>query len=86
VLAVLVMAGFAFVVALCSQTDAFIAASLISFSYTARLVFLVVGPAMDVKLAVLEAGAFGRRFAAAFVPLVLVLATCSAVLTAWWLL
>jgi uncharacterized membrane protein YraQ (UPF0718 family) len=86
VVAVLALAGFAFIVALCSQTDAFIAASLVSFSYTARLVFLVVGPAMDVKLALLEAGTFGRRFAALFVPLVLVVAVLSAVTVGWVLL
>jgi uncharacterized membrane protein YraQ (UPF0718 family) len=86
VLAVLVLGSFAFVVALCSQTDAFIAASFVSFSYTARLVFLVVGPAMDVKLAMLEAGAFGRQFAYRFVPLVLAVATSCAALVAWWLL
>lgn len=80
VLGVLVLAGLAFVVALCSQTDAFIAASLTSFSLTARLAFLVVGPAMDVKLATLEAGVFGRRFVLRFVPLVLVVAVASACL------
>lgn len=74
VLSVLVLAAGAFVVALCSQTDAFVAASLTAFSPTARLAFLVVGPAMDVKLATLEAGVFGRRFAVRFVPLVLVVA------------
>jgi uncharacterized membrane protein YraQ (UPF0718 family) len=83
---VLCLGSFAFVVALCSQTDAFIAASFVSFSYTARLVFLVVGPAMDVKLAMLEAGAFGRQFAYRFVPLVLAVATLSAITVAWWLL
>lgn len=83
---VVVLAAFAFVVALCSQTDAFVAASLTAFSPTAKLVFLVVGPAMDVKLASLEAGYFGRRFAMVFVPLVLVVATVSAVLVGWWLL
>lgn len=80
VLGVLVLAGFAFIVALCSQTDAFIAASLTAFSPTARLAFLVVGPAMDVKLATLETGVFGRRFAVRFVPLVLVVAVISATL------
>lgn len=80
VLGVLVLAAFAFVVALCSQTDAFVAASLTAFSPTARLVFLVVGPAMDVKLATLEAGVFGRAFAYRFVPLVLLVAVTSAVL------
>lgn len=74
VLGVLTLAALAFVVALCSQTDAFVAASLTAFTPTAQLVFLVVGPAMDVKLASLEAGAFGRRFAIRFVPLVLLVA------------
>jgi uncharacterized membrane protein YraQ (UPF0718 family) len=86
VLSVLVLAAFAFVVALCSQTDAFVAASLTAFSPTARLVFLVVGPAMDIKLATLEAGVFGRQFAAVFVPLVVVVATVCGVLLGWWLL
>jgi uncharacterized membrane protein YraQ (UPF0718 family) len=86
VVAVVTLAGFAFIVALCSQTDAFIAASLVSFSYTARLVFLVVGPAMDIKLALLEAGTFGRRFAALFVPLVLTVAVLSAACVGWVLL
>lgn len=86
VLGVLVLAAFAFVVALCSQTDAFVAASLTAFSPTARLVFLVVGPVMDVKLATLEAGVFGRRFAGVFVPLVLVVATTTAAVVGWWLL
>lgn len=74
-LAILVLAAFAFLVALCSEADAFVAVSLTAFSDTAKLVFLVVGPAMDVKLAAMEAGQFGRAFAAQFVPLVLVVAT-----------
>ncbi|MEV5003229.1 permease [Nocardioides sp. LML1-1-1.1] len=74
-LAVVALAAFAFLVALCSEADAFIAVSLTAFSDTAKLVFLVVGPAMDVKLAAMEAGQFGRAFAAQFVPLVLVVAT-----------
>lgn len=85
-LAVVVLAGFAFLVALCSEADAFIAASLTAFSDTAKLVFLVVGPAMDIKLAAMEAGQFGRRFAQQFVPLVLVMAAGVASLVGWVLL
>lgn len=85
-LSIVVLALFAFIVALCSEADAFIAVSLTAFSDTAKLVFLVVGPAMDVKLAAMEAGAFGRRFAAQFVPLVLVVATVVAGLVGWVLL
>ena len=36
---------------------------------TARLAFMVVGPMVDVKLIALQAGTFGRRFAARFAPL-----------------
>ena len=83
---ILVLALFAFVVALCSEADAFIAVSLTAFSDTAKLVFLVVGPAMDVKLAAMEAGQFGRQFATQFVPLVLVVATTVASVVGWVLL
>ncbi len=79
-LGILTLAVFAFVVALCSESDAFVAASMSAFSDTAKLVFLVVGPAMDIKLAALESGQFGGRFASAFVPLVLVVAITMAVL------
>ncbi|MFT4289171.1 permease [Nocardioides sp.] len=85
-LAVLAMAALAFVVALCSESDAFVAASFTSFSDTAKLVFLVVGPAMDLKLAALEAGRFGTGFALRFVPLVVVVAAGCAVLAGWVLL
>ena len=85
-LAVLAMAVFAFVVALCSEADAFVAASLSAFSDTAKLVFMVVGPAMDVKLASMESGQFGGAFALRFVPLVLVVAVLSACGVGWWLL
>ena len=86
VLGVLTLALFAFVVALCSESDAFVAASFTAFSDTAKLVFLVVGPAMDVKLAAMEVGQFGGAFARQFVPLVVVTAILSAVGVGWVLL
>ncbi|WP_346622251.1 permease [Blastococcus montanus] len=79
VLAVLVLAALAVVLAVCSEADAFVAASLVGFSPTARLVFLVVGPAVDVKLIALQAGTFGPRFAARFAPVTLVVAVLAAV-------
>ncbi len=85
-LGVLAMALFAFVAALCSESDAFVAASMTAFSDTAKLVFLVVGPAMDVKLAAMESGEFGSAFARQFVPLVIVVAILAAVGFGWWLL
>ncbi|MCR1783476.1 permease [Nocardioides carbamazepini] len=83
---IVVLAAFAFLVALCSEADAFVAASLTAFSDTAKLVFLVVGPVMDIKLAAMEAGQFGRGFAVQFVPLVLVVATVIASVVGWVLL
>ena len=40
-----------------------------------RLVFLVVGPAVDVKLVAMQAGLFGRAFAQRFAPLTFLVAT-----------
>ncbi|HYT09063.1 MAG TPA: permease [Mycobacteriales bacterium] len=79
-LSVLALAGLAVVLAICSEADAFVAASLAQFSLTSRLAFLVVGPMVDVKLIALQAGTFGRRFVLRFAPLTLVVAVASAVL------
>jgi uncharacterized membrane protein YraQ (UPF0718 family) len=73
-LAALALGGLAVLLAICSEADAFVAASLREFSLTARLVFLVVGPAVDVKLIAMQSGVFGRRFAARFAPLTFVVA------------
>jgi uncharacterized membrane protein YraQ (UPF0718 family) len=85
-LAVTALAGLAVVMAICSEADAFIAASLTQFSLTARLTFMVVGPMVDVKLIALQAGTFGGRFALRFAPLTLVVAVASSVLVGRWLL
>ncbi len=53
---------------ICSEADAFVAASLSQFSLTSRLVFLVVGPMVDLKLISMQTGVFGRRFAAGSRP------------------
>jgi uncharacterized membrane protein YraQ (UPF0718 family) len=72
---VLVMAVLAVVLALCSEADAFVAASMTMLPLVPRLVFLVVGPAVDVKLSAMQAGMFGRRFAVRFGPATFVVAT-----------
>ncbi|MEY2478341.1 MAG: uncharacterized protein QOG87_3656 [Actinomycetota bacterium] len=84
--AVATMAVLAVVLAICSEADAFVAAGLSQFSLTSRLVFLVVGPMVDVKLVSLQAGVFGRTFASRFAPLAFVSAVASALLVGWWLL
>jgi uncharacterized protein len=85
-LAFLAMAALAVVLAICSEADAFVAASLTQFSLSARLAFMVVGPMVDVKLAALQAGTFGRGFALRFAPLTLVVAVAASALVGWWLL
>ena len=67
-LGVLTMALLAVVLALCSEADAFVAASLSALPLLPRLVFLVVGPAVDVKLIALQSGTFGRSFVIRFAP------------------
>jgi uncharacterized protein len=63
------------VLALCSEADAFVAASLTMVPLIPRLVFLVVGPTVDIKLVAMQAGLFGRGFALRFAPVTLVVAT-----------
>jgi uncharacterized protein len=72
---VVTMAVLAVVLALCSEADAFVAASLTMLPLLPRLVFLVVGPAVDVKLFAMQAGMFGRAFAMRFAPATFVVAT-----------
>jgi uncharacterized protein len=85
-LALVALAALAVVMAICSEADAFVAASLTQFSLGSRLAFMVVGPMVDVKLVALQAGTFGRGFALRFAPLTLVVAMSSAALVGWWLL
>lgn len=82
-LSVLVLAVLAVILSICSEADAFVAASLTAFSPTAKLAFLVVGPMVDLKLIALQAGTFGRAFAARFVPLTFTLAILVSVLVGW---
>lgn len=75
VLGILTMAVLAVVLSLCSEADAFVAASLTMLPLLPRLVFLVVGPAVDLKLFAMQAGLFGRAFAMRFAPMTFVVAT-----------
>jgi uncharacterized membrane protein YraQ (UPF0718 family) len=84
--AVVAMAALAVLLAICSEADAFVAAGLSQFSLTARLVFLVVGPMVDLKLVALQVGVFGRAFAVRFAPLALVSAVLSALVVGWLVL
>jgi uncharacterized membrane protein YraQ (UPF0718 family) len=52
----------AFVLSLCSTSDAFIAATLDKFSWGAKLAFLTYGPMMDVKLLFLYQTVLRKQF------------------------
>ncbi|MEA3212977.1 MAG: uncharacterized protein QOE70_6034 [Chthoniobacter sp.] len=59
--AILVLMGLAAALALCSTTDAFVAASFATFPAEAKLAFLLFGPMFDLKLFWLYALIFKRR-------------------------
>ncbi|MEP4077820.1 permease [Haloferula sp.] len=54
--------ALAFILSLCSTSDAFIAATLDKFTWGAKLAFLTFGPMMDVKLIFLYQTVLKRRF------------------------
>ncbi|MDQ0809126.1 uncharacterized membrane protein YraQ (UPF0718 family) [Streptomyces sp. B3I7] len=79
-LSVLFLAALAILLAVCSEADAFLAASLTGFPPVARLAFMVVGPMVDLKLIALQAGTFGRAFAVRFSAATTVVAVVSSAL------
>ena len=78
--AILTLSILAVLLSICSEADAFVAASLSQFSLTARLAFLVVGPMIDLKLFAMQTATFGRGFALRFGPATFALAILVSVL------
>ena len=62
ILSVVAMMGLAVLLSLCSESDAFVAASFVQFGPSAQLGFLVLGPMVDMKLLAVYAGTFRRGF------------------------
>jgi uncharacterized membrane protein YraQ (UPF0718 family) len=62
VISLLAMMALAFVMSLCSESDAFVAASFTAFGPAPQLAFLVFGPMVDLKLAALYAGTYQKGF------------------------
>jgi len=60
--AVASMMSLAFLLSLCSTSDAFIAATFVTFPAVAKLAFLVLGPMLDLKLLFLYSSIFTMRF------------------------
>jgi uncharacterized membrane protein YraQ (UPF0718 family) len=83
VLSILALAVLAVILSICSEADAFVAASLSQFSLIARLAFLIVGPMIDLKLYAMQAATFGRGFALRFAPATFVLAIAVSCVVGW---
>ena len=64
----------AVLLSICSEADAFVAASFVSFSQASQLAFVTIGPMVDLKLIGMYAATFHRRLflALLIVPTVLV--------------
>jgi uncharacterized membrane protein YraQ (UPF0718 family) len=73
-LAVGAMMLLAVLVSVCSEADAFVAASFLTFPAAAKLSFLAIGPMVDLKLIVMYSAVFSKRIALVliFLPTVLV--------------
>ncbi|HEX6329755.1 MAG TPA: permease [Actinomycetota bacterium] len=66
-LAIVAMMALAALLSLCSESDAFVAASFVQFGPAPQLAFLVFGPMVDLKLIALYAGTFQHGFVRAVV-------------------
>jgi uncharacterized protein len=80
VINILAMMGLAFVLSLCSESDAFVAASFVQFGVGAQLAFLVFGPMVDTKLGILYGATFRQGF---FRTVVIVVTACTLVGCLW---
>ncbi len=58
----LTMMGTAFVLSLCAEADAFVAAGFTEFTLPAKIAFLVFGPMFDIKLLLMYRQVFRGRF------------------------
>ena len=61
ILAILAMMGLAILLCLCSEADAFVAASFTTLPLAPKIAFLVLGPMFDLKLLLMFTRVFKRR-------------------------
>jgi uncharacterized membrane protein YraQ (UPF0718 family) len=69
------MMSLAVLLSVCSEADAFVAASFVSFSAASKVAFVAIGPMIDLKLIGMYAATFKRQFfwVLMIVPILLVL-------------
>lgn len=79
-LSVAAMMGLAVLLSVCSEADAFVAASFTGFPWASHMAFVTLGPMVDLKLLAMFYGVFHRRLATALavVPALLVFVLCMA--------
>lgn len=77
-LAIPALMGLAVLLSVCSEADAFVAASFVGFPASARLAFVALGPMLDLKLMAMYGAAFRRGLVLRLVvlPTVCVWAAC----------
>jgi len=83
VVSVFAMMVLAAALSLCSESDAFVAASFVQFGFGPQLGFLVVGPMIDTKLGFLYAGTFRKGFLPILVLVVTSVALVGSLLIDW---
>ncbi|CAN5741470.1 permease [soil metagenome] len=81
VINLLAMMALAFLLSLCSESDAFVAASFVQFGVGGQLAFLVFGPMVDTKLGIL----YGATFRQGFFRTVVVVVTAGTLVGCLWL-
>jgi uncharacterized membrane protein YraQ (UPF0718 family) len=80
IISLLALMALAFALSLCSESDAFVAASFVQFGVGPQLAFLVFGPMVDFKLAFLYSATFSKGF---FKTVLIVVGAVTLVGTLW---
>ena len=85
-LSVAALMALAVLLSVCSEADAFVAASFLGFPGAAQLAFIALGPMLDLKLLAMFGGAFRKRvvLVLAVVPTVLVFVLSLVWGWLWW--
>jgi uncharacterized membrane protein YraQ (UPF0718 family) len=75
------MMGFAYILSICSTSDAFVAASFVStFSIGSLLTFLVFGPMIDMKSTLMLLSAFRAKFVLLFIAAIAIIVFAASVI------
>ena len=84
VLSILAMMFLAIILNLCSEADAFIAATFrTSLPISAQMAFMVLGPMLDIKLVLMYFRVFRKRFIIALSGMTFLIVFCSVLIKYW---